>query len=245
MPTPKEIIDKIVFGGLYNVKGGTWNSNGGLNDQCYCLAVPVMDDDGNLWMQDTYQLERPNMKGYDNITDAAIHEICSFGEGYSGWCVKRARSNYYYKNQMKIMTENDLSHFKLICDLHDYRWLHGVEDYRDYKPEDIIHRAILFNEHGFKWDYGTCGAILVRKDAEKDPVLMLQRAIDNAYSDFKWPRGSFRMHDINEEEQRCYEDGVMTYELANKINAVRALNEKLNQMRKEFEEAYDAVKTYM
>lgn len=244
MPTPKEIIDKVVFGGLYNVKGGTWNSNGGLNDQAYYLAVPVMDEDGNLWMQDTYQLGIPhrNAKESESITDAAIRTICGFGEGYNGWCVKRARFNYYYKNQMKIMTEDDLSHFELICDLHDYRWLCGSEDYRDYKPEDIVHRAILYNEHGFKWSSGTCGAILVRKDAEKDPVRMLERAIDNAYSDFRWPRGSFRMHDIDEEERRCYEDDVMTYELANKVNAVRSLNGKLDKMREGFEEAYRSVK---
>lgn len=244
MPTPKEIIDKVVFGGLYKVNGGTWNSNGGLNDQCYCLAVPVMDEDGNLWMQDTYQLEMPSRKTKESesIADAAIRTICGFGEGYSGWCLKNARWNFYYKNQMKIMTEDDLSHFELICDMHDYRVLEPWEDYRDYKPDDIVHRAILFREHGFKWDYGTCGATLVRKDAEKDPVRMLERAIDNAYEDFKWPHPSWRMKDVDEEEQRCCEDGSMTYELANKVNAVRSLNELLKKMEKEFNEAYNMVK---
>lgn len=241
MATPKEVIDKVVFGGLYDVKGGTWDRDGGLNDQCYCLAVPVMDEDGNLWMQDTYQLERPSRKNNETITDAAIREICSFGEGYNGWCVRRARSNYYYKNQMEIMTEDDLSHFELICDMHDYRYLEPWEDYRDYKPEDIVHRAILYNEHGFNWDYGTCGVILVRKNAEKDPVRMLKRATQNVYSDFKWPNGSWRIKDLDEEEKRCIDDGSLTEELAKMVEAARILDGKLKEMREEFEKLYNSI----
>lgn len=245
MPTPKEIIDKVVFGGLYEVKSGTWNSSGGFNDQAYYLAVPVMDKDGNLWMQDTYQLERPSMKGDKNITDAAIRQICSFGEGYSGWCVNHARFNYYYKNQKQIMDDDDLSHFELICDMHDYRGLEPWEDYRDYKAEDVVHRVILFNEHGFRWDYGTCGATLVRKDAEKDPVRMLERAIDNAYGDFHWPRGSFRIKDVQDEWDRCIENGCMTDELSLKVCTVLDLNNLLNNMEREFNEAYDKLKNNM
>lgn len=242
MPTPKKIIDKVVFGGLYEVKSGTWNSNGGLNDQAYYLAVPVMDKDGNLWMQDTYQLGRPSMKCDKNITDAAIRQICSFGEGYDGWCVNHARFSYYYKNQKQIMDDDDLSHFELICDMHDYRGLEPWEEYRDYKPEDIVHRAILFNEHGFSWTYGTCGATLVRKNAEKDPVRMLVRAIANAYEDFHWPLGSSRIGDVDTEEQRCIEDGSMTEELANKVKKVRILDGKLKEMRQEFDELYNSLK---
>lgn len=242
MQTPKELIDKVVFGGLYEVKSGTWNSNGGLNDQTYYLAVPVMDENGNLWMQDTYQLERPSCKSGESVTDAAIRNICSFGEGYEGWCLKSARWNYYYKNQIMITSDYDLSKFELICDLHDYRGLEPWEEYRDYKPEDIVHNAILFQEHGFNWTYGTCGAILVRKNAEKDPVRMLERAIANAYEDFKWPHGSWRINDVDEEVKRCIDDGSMTEELAKKVKVVHILDGKLKQMRTEFEELYNSLK---
>ena len=233
MATPQEIINKIVFGGLYKVKAGTWNG-GCLNDQCYCLAVPVMDSDGNLWMQDTYQLDRPFKDCGENISNAAIREICGFNEGYNGCCLKRAR-NYYYKNQRKIITENDLDGFDLICDLHDYRALEPWEDYREYKSKDIVRRAILFNEHGFNWDYGTMGATLVRKNADKDSVCMLNKAIEDAYSNFKWPNGWWNIKEVDNAIKHCAEEGTLTDELSVKASAVKMLDGKLKELRAEFE----------
>lgn len=250
MSTPRELIDKVVFGGLYSVKSGTWDNgiNGWCaNDQCYCLAVPVMDDKGNLWMQDTYQLDFPHYNkekdGVDNNTDAAILRICGFGEGYNGWCVQRARANYYYNNQMKIMSESDLSHFELICDLHDYHWI-GHEDYRDYKPEDIIINCPLYFEHGYSWSRGrAAGGTLVRKDAKKNSVQMLERAISDALADFHWPRCSFKsnMNSVEVCKERCVNDGSITDELYKKVDIVNALNSKLNDMEKEFKELYDSL----
>lgn len=247
MQTPKEIIDNVVFGGLYRVKPGTWQMgpNGWMvNDQCYCLAVPVMDDGGRLWMQDTYQLPFPyynsDEDGVDNKTDAAILRICSFGEGYDGWCVKNARCNYYYKNQMWIMNEDDLSHFELICDLHDFRWI-GRDDYRDYMPEDIVHDCPLYFEHGYSWNSGrTKGGILVRKGAKKNSVQMLERAIADVESDFHWPRwaGGYVTNSLDAEERKCIENGSMTNELAEKVRIVRTLNDRLKEMEDEFGKLY-------
>lgn len=240
MATPQDVIDKVVFGGLYKVDGGTWGG-GNLNDQCYCLAVPVIDDDGNLWMQDTYQLERPSMKDGENISDAAIRIICEFGEGYNGYCVKRARWDYYYKNQRQIIDEDDLNRFHLICDLHDYRALEPWEDYREYKSKDIVHRAILFNEHGFNWDYGTMGATLVRKNADKDSVCMLNKAIQDAYSNFKWPNGWYNIEEVDNAVKHCAEEGTLTDELSVKASAVKMLDGKLKEMRVEFESFYKLI----
>lgn len=234
MATPQDVIDKVVFGGLYKVDGGTWGG-GNLNDQCYYLAVPVIDDDGNLWMQDTYQLERPSMKDEENISDAAIRTICEFGEGYNGYCVKRARWDYYYKNQRQIIDEDDLNRFHLICDLHDYRALEPWEDYREYKAEDIVHRAILFNEHNFNWDYGTMGATLVRKNASKDSVRMFEKTIQDAYANFQYPRGWRKIKEVDEAVKQCIEDGTLTDELSVKASAAKILNGKLEEMRTEFE----------
>lgn len=231
MATPQTIINKVVFGGLYKVKAGTWNG-GRLNDQCYCLAVPVMDSDGNLWMQDTYQLDRPFKDCGENISNAAIREICGFGEGYNGYCLQRAK-NYYYKNQREIITEDDLDRFDLICDLHDYRALEPWEDYREYKSKDIVHRAILFNEHGFNWDYGTMGAKLVRKNADKDSACILKKAIQDAYAGFEYPRDWFKIDEIDKAVKRCVEDGTLTDELSVKASAVKMLNGKLREMKNE------------
>ena len=231
MATPQTIINKVVFGGLYKVKAGTWNG-GCLNDQCYYLAVPVMNDDGNLWMQDTYQLDRPGMKDGENISDAAIRKICEFGDGYNGYCLKHAR-DYYYHNQRKIIDEDDLSRFHLICDLHDYRALEPWEDYREYNKEDIIHRAILFNGHGFNWDYGVMGTTLVRKNAEKNSACMLKKAIQDAYAGFEYPRDWFKIDEIDKAVKRCVEDGTLTDELSVKASAVKMLNGKLREMKNE------------
>lgn len=244
MSTPKEVIDKVVFGGLYKVKSGTWQT--GYNDQCYCLAVPVMDDKGYLWMQDTYQIDSPwyskEKNGVDNKTDAAILQICSFGEGYNGWCVKKARANYYYKNQMQIMSEYDLSHFELICDLHDYHWI-GHEDYRDYKPEDVIHDCPLYFEHGYSWNLGRAkGGILVRNGAKKDSARMLEAEIQDVYSWFHYPRGERTTQRLDIAVQRCIEDGTMTEELIEKVRVVKALNDRLNEMSKEFAEFKKSIK---
>lgn len=232
MATPQEIIDKVVFGGLYEVKSGTWGGKGGFNDQAYYLAVPVMDSEGNLWMQDTYQLDRPHKTNGENISDAAIRNICGFGKGYNGYCIKRAR-DYYHKNQRKIINEYDLDGFELIVDLHGYRALEPWEDYRDYKQDDIVHRVILFNEHGFDWDYGTLGATLVRKAAQKDSTRMLEKVIADAYAGCGYPHGYWKIGEIDKYVELCENDGGLTEDLKNKAINVKKVNDLLCQMQKE------------
>ena len=51
------LIDKVIFGGVYRVPSGQWDNN-----QSNRMCVPVVDEKGNLWMQDTYQIQRPNLK---------------------------------------------------------------------------------------------------------------------------------------------------------------------------------------
>lgn len=244
MPTPKEIIDKVVFGGLYEVKSGTWNSSGGFNDQAYYLAVPVMDKDGNLWMQDTYQLPHPSSLNGKSKTDAAIDDVCSFGPGYSGWVVKRAIADYYYKNQKQIYFEDDLDRFELIADLHDYRGLKAGEDYRDYKSEDLIRGVQLYFEHGYSWDYGPVGVILVRKDAEKNSKCVLNKAIEDVNAALKWPRGAYRtdIENLTDALEKCAQDGNLDDKLHKKAYDALAMSEKLDEMNKELNEFYNKLK---
>lgn len=246
MATPQELIDKVVFGGLYEVKSGTWerSPNGWIvNDQCYGWAVPIMDDNGNLWMQDTYQLPHPTHLNGKSKTDAAIEDVCNFGPGYNGWVVKKAIGDYCYKNQMKIESEDDLNHFKFIADLHDYRGLDIGEYYRDYQSEDLIHGVQLYFEHGYDWEYGPVGVTLIRKNAKKNSICTLNRVIDNAYSEFRWPRGcsNLSIHKIDEAVKACTEDGTLTDELSMKVSAVKILNGKLNDMLEEFESFYKLI----
>ena len=240
MVTPQEVIDKVVFGGLYMVKGGTWSSNGGFNDQCYNIAVPIMDSDGNLWMQDTYQIDRPSRKADngESISDAAIRQICDFGESGNDYFLKRARE-YYYRNQRKIMNEDDLSRFVLICDLHDYRALNPWEDYREYKNKDIIHNAVMYRAHNFDWDSGrTLGATLVKKDAQKNPVNILKKEIEDAYGGFKYPDGYWGIDKIDEALELCKSDGSLNDELRFKAAVVKTLDGKLKEMHDEFWRVY-------
>ena len=247
MATPQEIIDKVVFGGLYKVKSGTWEMgpNGWMvNDQCYLWAVPIMDDKGNLWMQDTYQLPYPSSLNGKSKTDAAIDDVCSFGPGYSGWVVKRAIGNYYYQNQRKIESEDDLSRFEFVADLHDYRGLKTGEDYRDYKSEDLIHGVKLCFEHGYSWNYGPVGVILVRKDAEKNSKCVLNKAIDDVNAALKWPRGAYdgAILRLTDALEKCAQDGSLDDKLHKKAYDALALSEKLDEMSREFNKFFDELK---
>lgn len=243
MATPRHIIDKVTFGGIYKVDYGTW-PNGSSNDQCYYIAVPVMDDVGNLWMQDTYQLDRPCYKSNkDNVTDLAIAMICEFGEGYSGWCVKHARFNFYYKNQMRVETDKDLSHFNLIADLHDYHWI-GHEDYRDYDENDILFNIPLFFEHGYSWNYGRAkGGVLIKNGAQKQCQKMFSRAVSDVMGRFVWPdyASDYFVEKVDKEAKRCEDSGVMTEEMKEKERYVKMLNDKLREMRSEFSSLYNDI----
>lgn len=237
MGNSKSIKDLVIFGGLYKVKSGTWNSNGGLNDQCYYLAVPIMDDNGDVWMQDTYQLSFPSMKNGQTQTEAAIERLFEFGEGYKGWAVKNARYNYYYKNQMKITNSSQLENFELIADLHDYRPFKCGEDYRDYNDGDVLHGVKLYFEHGYSWNYGAVGVKLVRKDAKKNPVRVLEKAMQDVGANLHYPRGasSYYIKAMNEAEKICINEGFMNDELGHKLHQVRTIQWKLEKMRDELD----------
>lgn len=248
MATPQEIIDKVVFGGLYKVKSHTWPRMNQLfeNNQCYLWAVPIMDDKGNLWMQDTYQLPYPSSLNGKSKTDAAIDDVCSFGPGYSGWVVKRAIGNYYYKNQRKIESEDDLDHFEFVADLHDYRGLKAGEDYRDYKSEDLIRGVKLYFEHGYSWNYGPVGVVLVRKDAEKNSKCILNKAIDDVNAALKWPRGAYNgaILRLTDALEKCVKDGDLDDKLYKKAYDALAMSDKLDEMNKEFNKFYDKLKGF-
>lgn len=227
MNDKNDIKDLVVFGGLYDATG-VWNYNNGLNDQCYNLAVPAVDKNGDVWMVDTWHIE----SGWCTYsTNGAIKTICGFGKN-DDYIICCARYNSYYHNCMKIDSIDELNRFKLIADLHDYRALDTHEDYRDYKNDDLLYGVRLYREHGFKWGYGTYSVRLVRKGAKKDPTKELERAISDMYSRFRYPSCAWKsdIENLNKAEKKCIEDGVLTEELINKLHVVRSVNDKLDSM---------------
>ena len=168
--------------------------------------------------------------------------MCSFGPGYNGWVVKRAIGDYYYKNQRKIESEDDLDRFEFVADLHDYRGLKTGEDYRDYKSEDLIRGVQLYFEHGYSWNYGPVGVILVRKDAEKNSKCILNKAIDDVNAALKWPRGAYNTKQLTDALEKCAQDGNLDDKLHKKAYDALAMSEKLDEMNKEFNEFYNKLK---
>lgn len=240
MDTPQEVKDAIVPGGLYKVKLGVWPmGHNGLwtNDQAYNLAVPVHDENGDIWMQDTYQIKYYECKKGLSRTDSAILymiNLCS--EDYKGWVVRQAKGDFYFKNQKKLTSLSDLDGFILLGDLHDYRGLKSGEDERDYEKKDLLHHVKLYKEHGFSWTYGDIGVTLVRKNAVPNSALALKAKIRDVYNSFYYPDGASYLYlsYIDEYEEKCKSNGTLTDELKNELFVVRSLNEKLNEMRKEF-----------
>ena len=201
------------------------------------MCVPVVDEKGNLWMQDTYQIQRPSMKPEeDTVTDSQIRVMINYGDGEHSWCLNRARGNYYYKNQAMITSEDELNRYELVADLRDYRGLKKGEDYRDYKDEDVIHGIKLFFEHGYSWTYGNIGVHLVRKGAKKSNVSLLKKYIQDLYYVMERPYSSDFRADYVYESLKSVEDTEENHEVIAKAKCALVLHEKILEMRKEFEQ---------
>lgn len=225
------LIDKVIFGGLYKVPAGQWN-----NGQSNRLCVPVVDEKGKLWMQDTYQIQRPSLKeGEDNVTDAQINRMILYGDGEHSWCLKHARDNYYYKNQAMITSKNELARYELIADLRDYRNVKSGEDYRDYKDEDVLHGVKLFFEHGYSWTYGNIGVHMIRKDAVKNNVSLLKKHTNDLFGAMARPDSFAYQEDNVSSALERVEDTEENHDVILKARYAIMLSEKLRQMRTEFE----------
>lgn len=226
------LIDKVIFGGIYRVPSGQW-----ANDQSNRMCVPVVDEKGNLWMQDTYQIQRPSMKPEDeSVTDAQIRVMISYGDGKHSWCLNRALGNYYYKNQTMITSESELDKYELIADLRDYRGLKKSEDYRDYKRNDVIGGIRLFFEHGYSWTYGNIGVYLVRKDAVKNNIALLEKHTQELHYDMNAPSSfSFHVGYISNLLEKIEDTEENHKAIVNAKYAIM-LHEKLCEMKEEFEQ---------
>lgn len=224
--------DKVVFGGLYRPLHNRWN-----NDQTSGFCVPVVDENGDLWMQNTYQIENP-YQGRDKNTDAQIQRMIKYGDGEHYWCLRKARADYYYPNQEKITREEQLDKYEFVADLKEYRSLKQGEDQRDYDESDVLRGVKLFFEHGYSWNYGWVGVTLVRKDAVKNSVCILNRKIDDLFYDMKQPYSS--QYSFNE-VIKALENVENNDENADIINKAKYTIELHNTLIKMLED-YDKIK---
>lgn len=231
--TDPRLQDKIVFGGLYRpVCPDAYESPmGDGNSQWYGLAVPIPDSDGSVWMQDTYQLDRPFTKEGETATEVAIRNITeTFVPGYGGWVVHHAMGNYYYDSRRKIATQSDLDKFELVADLRDYELLPEDREGSEYLGEDVLYHVKLFNEHGFDWDLGSVGVTLVRKGARPDEAKVVRTALNNAHQSMQHP-GPAYPHLVDRLQDAISACGELPEELAVDVNFFMRLNALLKSQR--------------
>ena len=108
----------------------------------------------------------------------------------------------------------------------------------------MIHGVKLYFEHGYSWDYGPVGVILVRKDAEKNSKCILNKAIDNVNAALKWPKGAYRtdIKNLTDALEKCAQDGSLDDKLHKKAYDALALSEKLDELNKEYNAFFDELK---
>lgn len=149
--TSKELLDAIVFTGLYEPKNG-W-SQGYLDDQYYGYCVPFRYKENKIVMVDTYHIKYYSK--YDNFVQKREEEKNNTRDFIP------YVSDYYYKHYRIIDSIKELEEcFNLVCDLKEY---HPVDDreYVKYKDEDRLENISLW----FECNYFQNGCKLVKNNA--------------------------------------------------------------------------------
>ena len=111
----------------------------------------------------------------------------------------------------------------------------------------MIRGVKLYFEHGYSWNYGPVGVILVRKDAEKNSKCVLNKAIDDVNAALKWPRGAYdgAILRLTDALERCAQDGSLDDRLHKKAYDALAMSEKLDELNKEYNAFFDELKGIM
>lgn len=231
-----ELLDAVVFGGLYEAPHGRWG-----HEQAYGLCIPVAKGD-ELHMLDTYQVDRPSMMGDETQTDAGIRQLTQFGKGYDGWALRHAKHNFYHNSQSRVRDLEDLENFKLLVDLTEYRGLKRGEDARLYRQEDIYERVKLFREHGYSWDYGSVGVTVVKKDAEVSLVRELEAALQDTHRSFRSPSPAYNFSRLEEQVSFCEDAGILTDELEKQIDECSAIQALLTEQQQAFRDLLEKYK---
>ena len=104
----------------------------------------------------------------------------------------------------------------------------------------------LYFEHGYSWNYGPVGVILVRKDAEKNSKCVLNKAIEDVNAALKWPRGAYdgAISRLTDALEKCIKEEDLDDKLYKRAYDALVMNEKLNEMNKELNKFYDELKGF-
>lgn len=218
MNLSQENIDKLVFGGIYQIddedlKKWCPNQLERLNDQYYRIWVPVhsINEKGeeNYYMIDTYQISADcydNRYSYDKkeVWNGLIQGLEEMKEPEHGRWVANMPYNYFYSAIIKITNEN-IGIFHLVVDLHDYR-LSDEKEIREYNEEDTIRRLRLYNEHC----YSIGGACAVKKNAKLNYENKINAKISDIqkWVDYPRPASDYAIDELLKIEQEAKEKGA-------------------------------------
>lgn len=217
----ESIKDKVVFGGLYRYNPSEY-------EQHYGWAVPVLAGD-KVFMQDTYQINRPAIKKDQSVYDACVEMINSFSDSERGKSVIWYSDYNYASKANEIITEGNLDKYTFVCDLNDYRELDRSEYKEWFDDNDVVNHVKLFFEHGYKWDLGSVGITIVKKDANPVPVLQLEEKIDSTRNSLTLPIPAYtdRIDDIKELKAKTSIPKYVEF----KLNQLLTLNELLKRQQ--------------
>lgn len=148
--------------------------------------VPVLGDDGDVYLVDTAVLSIPSGKKDESRDDSAIRRCIELSEKNCQYAVYSIKSDYYngeqYVRGPYRMGDELPGEFEEVFDLRDLRGIKkGVEDERWFDEGDKVRNVRLYREHGYSWSYGDIGVTLVRKGAEP----LLGKKLDAARLDWK------------------------------------------------------------
>ena len=218
MNLSQENIDKLVFGGIYQIDDEDlekWcpNQLERLNDQHYGIWVPVhsisKEGEENYYMIDTYQISTDcynNKYSYEKekVWDGLIQGLEEMKEPERGRWVANKPCDYFYSAIIKVTNEN-IDIFHLVADLHDYR-LSDEKEIREYNEEDVIRRLRLYNEHC----YSVGGVCAVRKNAKLNYENKINAKISDIqrWIDYPRPANDYEIGELLKIEQEANEKGA-------------------------------------
>lgn len=235
----KENAEKLVFGGIYTADPKTLLRYESVNiqdpwDQRYKHWIPIYftdgDGTGHYAMVNCYQVERlayGNTKAED--FDLNLKKLEGLSNDGSG--VYYQTHNYYYRSAT-ILSDESIELFRLVADLHDYRWI-SARDAGNYNEEDVLRNIRLYSEHAYP-----DGICLVKKDAQE----VMSRKIDSLIEDLKNSCGTPFVPSWKKKELLDLIDEAEIKHLPFDIKKARAFVvyiERLEQIQKEYNEIYD------
>lgn len=164
-------ISDIVPGDIFKVHGSVWGY-----EQAYRIAIPcLVDDEGSIVMQDTYQID--SSYGYDKACKHINNCMTNFKIG--AYAVQHALFDYYHKCSSPLQDRHlENGTFEFWFNVNEFEEAQYSEA-MTYADEDWHDGVKLYFEHGYSWTYGDKGICVKRKNASKLPERILSSILSN------------------------------------------------------------------